>query len=772
MNHWSHRVFLIALVSLLSGIALSAETAKTNSSMNAEAQKQVIQIEKELAGTETDLDTLWKSLSKIRLQAKECITEQNLKLEKLALVLTELGQSTKGEDKDVADTRKEKEKDKQIADLTLASCKLLGVKSEALLEETRNRRESILKERLMTRSPNLVAALINQEQATIDWKSLLSAVKLGDVGFYHLSVTGWVMLLLVTLVAIAVTLFLRRQTRGYLSRHLDATDFTSAMLNSMVRAVERYGLGILLLSAWGLFWFADSWQQKMATPLLLISLVLLGFFITLTLGRAFFSPLPPVRHYLPQPEQGCRRFWRGLYLLAMVTAAGPLLYLMPISVDLPPLIESLLRAAFATVVVFSLTWVVWDALILYGRRGLHLFRVLLILALMIGLGAEYAGYRNLSEYLIGGILFSLLLIGSAWLLSMLFSDFCDSLDESRYNREIGLRQWLGIEPGGYLPGVFWLRMLGGIFLWGGSALILLRIWDVSSSKRAELLAYITDGFTIGTTEIMPGRIIIALAVLVILMSVISWLKKQLDERWLKTAHMEVGARNAVASVVSYAAAAIAIVTALGFAGVQLGNLAIIAGALSVGIGFGLQNIVNNFVSGLILLFERPVQKGDWVVVGSTEGYVKKISIRSTQIQTFDRADVIVPNSELISNQVTNWTLRDLRGRVRVPIGVAYGSDVEKVKELLLKIAHELPNVILDNSVSLPQVLFMSFGDSSLNLELRFFIRNVDERMQTLSRVNYSIDRVFRENGIQIPFPQRDVHLPGWPFDKPTVDPVD
>lgn len=509
----------------------------------------------------------------------------------------------------------------------------------------------------------------------------------------------------------------------------------------------------------------------MATPLLLISLVLLGFFITLTLGRAFFSPLPPVRHYLPQPEQGCRRFWRGLYLLAMVTAAGPLLYLMPISVDLPPLIESLLRAAFATVVVFSLTWVVWDALILYGRRGLHLFRVLLILALMIGLGAEYAGYRNLSEYLIGGILFSLLLIGSAWLLSMLFSDFCDSLDESRYNWEIGLRQWLGIEPGGYLPGVFWLRMLGGIFLWGGSALILLRIWDVSSSKRAELLAYITDGFTIGTTEIMPGRIIIALAVLVILMSVISWLKKQLDERWLKTAHMEVGARNAVASVVSYAAAAIAIVTALGFAGVQLGNLAIIAGALSVGIGFGLQNIVNNFVSGLILLFERPVQKGDWVVVGSTEGYVKKISIRSTQIQTFDRADVIVPNSELISNQVTNWTLRDLRGRVRVPIGVAYGSDVEKVKELLLKIAHELPNVILDNSVSLPQVLFMSFGDSSLNLELRFFIRNVDERMQTLSRVNYSIDRVFRENGIQIPFPQRDVHLPGWPFDKPTVDPV-
>ncbi|MCW8825275.1 MAG: mechanosensitive ion channel, partial [Gammaproteobacteria bacterium] len=381
-------------------------------------------------------------------------------------------------------------------------------------------------------------------------------------------------------------------------------------------------------------------------------------------------------------------------------------------------------------------------------------------------------FRNLSEYLIGGIILTLFLLGFTWLLSMLFSDFCDSLDASRYNWQHRFRNWLGVEPGNYLPSVFWLRLLAGLSLWGGSMLILLRIWNVSSAKRAELLAYVTDGFSIGEVTIIPARIILALIILVILMSLVSRLKKQLDEHWLQKARMEAGARNAVASITAYTAAAIAIIVALSFAGVELSNLAIIAGALSVGIGFGLQNIVNNFVSGLILLFERPIQIGDWIVVGNTEGYVQKISIRSTQIQTFDRADVIVPNSELISAQVTNWMLHDLRGRVRVPIGVAYGSDVEKVKKILLKIAHEQSGVILDGSVTPPKVLFLGFGDSALNFELRYIIRNVDEKLQTLSDTNFAIDKAFQENDISIPFPQRDLHIRNWDPDRAKLDSTD
>ena len=204
---------------------------------------------------------------------------------------------------------------------------------------------------------------------------------------------------------------------------------------------------------------------------------------------------------------------------------------------------------------------------------------------------------------------------------------------------------------------------------------------------------------------------------------------------------------------------IAFFVALAVAGIELGKFAIIAGAVGVGIGFGLQNIVNNFISGIILLFERPIRTGDWIVVGNTEGYVRKISIRSTQIETFDRADVIVPNSELISNQVTNWMLRDPWGRVIVPIGVAYGSDVEQVRELLLQVGGEHPLVITDSlRVSPPRVMFRGFGDSSLNFELRCFIRNVDQRLATVSDLNFAIEKVLREANIQIPFPQRDLHL--------------
>jgi small-conductance mechanosensitive channel len=158
------------------------------------------------------------------------------------------------------------------------------------------------------------------------------------------------------------------------------------------------------------------------------------------------------------------------------------------------------------------------------------------------------------------------------------------------------------------------------------------------------------------------------------------------------------------------------------------------------------------------LFERPIRKGDWVEVGGTVGHVREIQIRSTRIQTFDRADVIVPNSELISNQVSNWVLSNRSGRAIVPVGVAYGSDTEKVRDILLEIAHNNPDIDKSGFVPEPVVLFREFGDSSLNFELRVFLNDVESRLQVISDLNFAIDKAFRENDIEIPFPQRDVHV--------------
>jgi small-conductance mechanosensitive channel len=197
-------------------------------------------------------------------------------------------------------------------------------------------------------------------------------------------------------------------------------------------------------------------------------------------------------------------------------------------------------------------------------------------------------------------------------------------------------------------------------------------------------------------------------------------------------------------------------------GISFAGLAIVAGALSVGIGFGLQNIVSNFVSGLILLFERPIKSGDFVTVGGVEGTVKSISIRATEIETLDRQNILVPNSELVSQQVTNWVLHDPIGRLILDIGVAYGSDVEKVRTILEEVATGSEYVITDGVMApKPKALFMSFGDSSLNFELRVWIRQIRRRFDATSDLHFAVDKAFRENGVEIPFPQRDLHVRSW-----------
>jgi small-conductance mechanosensitive channel len=178
-------------------------------------------------------------------------------------------------------------------------------------------------------------------------------------------------------------------------------------------------------------------------------------------------------------------------------------------------------------------------------------------------------------------------------------------------------------------------------------------------------------------------------------------------------------------------------------------------ALGIGIGFGLQSIVNNLVSGLILLFERPVRVGDFIEVSGKWAEIKKIGLRATTVQTFDQADVIIPNADLVSTQVVNWTLSNRRVRLIIPVGVAYGSDVSLVMETLLASAREISKIA---ETPPPQVLFLNFGESSLDFELRVWVLDADNRLIVSSELHQEIDRRFRQAKIEISFPQRDLHL--------------
>jgi small-conductance mechanosensitive channel len=286
-------------------------------------------------------------------------------------------------------------------------------------------------------------------------------------------------------------------------------------------------------------------------------------------------------------------------------------------------------------------------------------------------------------------------------------------------------------------------------------LVTLRLFAVRQSLFIFIRDLLSWSVTIGAVEVSLGAVVLFFLTIWVAVLISRFLRFVLEEDVYPRVDLGGGVSYAVSTMLHYSILVLGFLIAVSVLGVDFTKFALIAGAVGIGIGFGLQNIINNFVSGLILLFERPVKVGDNIQIDTHMGSLRQIGLRASVLRKLDGSDVIVPNSRLISEEVTNWTLSDNERRIEIKVGVAYGSDPALVKSLLQKAASTIPDVLTDPP---PRAIFTGFGDNSLDFELRAWTDDTDAWVALRSDIVTDIYARLNEAGVEFPFPQRDIHL--------------
>ncbi len=515
------------------------------------------------------------------------------------------------------------------------------------------------------------------------------------------------------------------------------------------------------------FFYGGLYYLGMLTyPFDLLAPVALGAFCAIAAIRAMSTTLlAPTRRLwriFPVASSVARRLNALIFAIALVYGVDLFLnalnktLLMPLSLTI--LQSAIASVMFAGLLVAILRTPFRAHKLAGGKRHRSISRLLKIplwLVVFAVLVATALGYISLARFLTQQTVVTGSILIILYLAHLTIGEFTDSFGEPEKPTSQFLsdtfgfsqqrREQLGAVSMLALNAILFLAALPFIALqWGFS-------WnDVLSWSRQALFGFEFGGLTISLVSIL-----IALAVFFFGVLFTKIFQRWLDQKILSKNQSKTGAEDSIKTAVGYLGFIISALIALSYTGIGLGNLAIVAGALSLGIGFGLQSIVNNFVSGLILLAERPIKVGDWIAVAGEEGNVRRISVRSTEIETFDRTHIIVPNSELISGTVKNWTLRSPLGRVEISIGVSYEADPDEVHDLLLGVAKAHPAIL---EYPEPQVMFVDFGANSLDFSLRAFLSDITNSMSVRSQLRFEILRALREADISIPFPQTDLHL--------------
>ena len=776
--------WLVLILALICFLAPSSMVSAQMQQVGADAKMTPI------AGWSDQLDDIAKSLSKpdiddaglsqlrdeldtIRREARRWITEQTPSLEAVQRELDDIGPPPgEGEEPEAPGLAAERQDLKaRLAAIAgpLKEADLALGRSSRLIAELVEIRRTRFAERIMERGPSPVSPSLWRRavpEMRLIARSLASSTQAFVTSPLFEKRLGESVLALLAALVVAVMLvwpvhrwLLRRYGRD---PSISKPDFLQALRATLVVGATR---ALLPTAAAALVYIVVLGAELLTeTGAAIAQAVFLGIVLftwTAAFFRASLSPLQPNWRIVPVPTNFARGARWVVIGLALAFAVDLVVSEIIIAYN-ARLAVTVLRDYLLSVVVAALLL----ALLLRqrmwrpeeepaGRPRWRVLRLVLALGLASVLIAAAFGYVQLARFavtqlvLTGGVILLILILhrlGRELIAHAL-------LAESWVSEQ--LRATLEMDEEGALRLQFWLGLAFDFVLILFGVVIALFVWGADRKDVADWIYQALFGFQIGGFTFSLISLAVALALFTGLVFATRVMQRTLAKHVLPQTQLDLGIQQSIRTGVGYVGIILAAIIGISALGLDLSNLAIVAGALSVGIGFGLQNVVNNFVSGLILLVERPVKVGDWVVVGDKQGYVKRIKVRATEIQTFDRASVFVPNSQLISEAVTNWTYADKMGRVIIPIGVAYGSNIRKVLQILREIGEAHPEVL---KAPAPSAMFRSFGDSALNFELRCFLDDVERTIGVTSDLCVAIDDAFREQGIEIPFPQQDVYV--------------
>lgn len=689
-----------------------------------------------------------KSINIIKDNAERCINNKNKQLKQTDNGLGILGPAVAGEPANLSALRIKLGNRQKNLQGEIATCKVLAVASTDLDQEVDSTRESLHARFLLRQDQNIWAQLTTLTAVHSDtWTQ--------EKNYWLLHHDHFILAQKNLQIAIAVGLFvflLLLIVRKSLPESADHGTQLSAAQKSLYHYLPIIaGVGTTMLVAH---------LTDVFSPLVRIILFTWGVYALLAILVTWaLRPSGMVFHHFAWGPKSLRSTLRNLRFIALLSAFATAWLVTNPQDYLTPQQQAFFWSIYHLLMLTAVFRLVWVAGAKKPFRAYPFLRIIILIALLATALFTLIGYRNLTDYLFFGLLMSLLALGCGLFVSWGLSDFWNYTARKNGRWQHALKQRLGLNDEQPLPWLGWFSALSHIAVWLGIAAFVLYAWGLTHTGFSLIWKYFITGFTVGTFHIQPFRWIIAIALLILLFNINAFIQRYLSDNSRIIGHMESGARHSILSIIRYTGFIIAILVGLSTAGVALHNLAIIAGALSVGIGFGLQNIVNNFVSGLILLLERPIRVGDWIQVGTTQGYVQKMSIRYTLILTFDRTEVFVPNSELISGQVTNWMYTNNVLRLMIPFNVAHSADIELVKELLVKEGQNHPDVLQDDPRGIPPTaLLLDVSENALQFYLRVYLDDCNKSFSVQTDLRASVVESLLRHHIRLAHQQQDVHI--------------